>query len=52
MRLCDLARARILLELMKVANPETTISDMELVISNIERILIEEWNIKVKREAP
>ena len=50
MRLSELERARIMLEMMKIANPETTIADMELCITSIERILIEEGTIKVPKK--
>jgi hypothetical protein len=49
MRLDDLTRASILMELMKVANPETTVADMELIVSNIERILIDGKYIKCRK---
>ena len=49
MRLSELERARILLAIMEIANLDTTLKDIELVISKIERILIEEGTIKIKK---
>jgi len=48
-KLYDEVRARIMLEIMKIANIETTLGDMEQTLSNIERILIDEKILKVKK---
>jgi len=51
-RISELGRARIIQALMKVLPPETTLGDVELVITDIERILIEEGTIKVPKQKP
>jgi hypothetical protein len=48
-RLSDVERAKIIMVLMRIVNPETTVADLELVITDIERVLIEEGTIKVKK---
>lgn len=45
-KLYDEVRGRIVVQLMRICNPETTISDVELVLTEIERILIDEKVLK------
>lgn len=41
-RLHDESRAKIIMELMKIVDPNTTVESLELTVSGIERVLLEE----------
>jgi len=45
-KLNDEVRGKLIVQLMKIVNTETTVSDLEIVITGIERILLEENILK------
>ena len=45
-KLYDEARAKLIFQLMRICNPETTVGDLEMVVHDIERMLVEEKILK------
>lgn len=45
-KLHDEIRARVVYEIMKICDPDTTVGTIELTVTGIERILIEERILK------
>lgn len=45
-KLYDDVRGKIIVQLMRICNPETTIRDVDIVLTEIERILIDEKVLK------